>query len=128
MLTIHHSPADVLALTVEGTVGDADLTLVMDRLEPALAGHDPLHLFVEVRGFTGLAPAALPSYAARAFPLLAQLRRFGRIAVVADKAWLRAATRVESALLHGISYRTFLPDQHAAALAWIGKGSSPSLR
>jgi len=125
VLTIHHSPADVLALTVEGTVGDADLTFVMDRLEPALAAHDPLHLFVEVRGFTGLAPGALPSYAARAFPLLGQLRGFGRIAVVADQAWLRAATRVESALLPGISYRTFLPDQRAAALAWATEGVEP---
>jgi len=41
------------------------------------------------------------------------------VAVVADQAWIRAGTRIESALLPHISYRTYMPDERSEALAWV---------
>jgi hypothetical protein len=57
-------------------------------------------------------------------PLFGKLGRFGRVAVVADQAWIRAGTRPESALLPNISYRVYLPHERDEALAWVtGKSS-----
>src|SRR3546814_8073513 len=59
------------------------------------------------------------AYTARAMPLFGKLNRFGRVAIVADQAWIRLASRLESAILPFISYRVFEPDQRAEALAWV---------
>lgn len=55
----------------------------------------------------------------RAMPLFGKLDRFGRVAVVADQAWIRAGTRLESALLPSIRYRVTMPDERDEALAWV---------
>ena len=52
-------------------------------------------------------------------PLFGKLTRFGRVAVVADQTWVRIGTRVESAVLPFISYKTFEPAQREEALAWV---------
>ena len=114
------SPDDAVALTIEHKVTGADLDAIMDRLDGALAAHEKVNVFVETRGIDGIELSGLGHYAARALPLFGKLTRFGRVAVVADQAWIRAATRVESALLPFISYRVFTPDERDQALAWVG--------
>ena len=63
--------------------------------------------------------SGLAAHIARAAPLFAKLGRFGRVAVVADQVWIRALTRIESALLPHISYRVFKPEDRGAALTWV---------
>jgi len=60
----------------------------------------------------------MPHHMGRALPLFGKLGRFGRVAVVADQAWMRAATRFESAVLPNVSYRVFEPGERDEALAW----------
>ena len=81
-----------------------------------------MHMFIETRSLGTLELAGFGGHLARAIPLLKELRRFGRIAVVADQAWVRAGTRVESALLPFVSYRVFRPEQRDEALAWVAGG------
>jgi hypothetical protein len=52
----------------------------------------------------------------RSFPLFGKLDRFGRVAVVADQAWMRVLTRFESALLPYVSYRVYSPAERQEAL------------
>ena len=118
------APNEVIALRVSGKITGADLDAIMDRLDAAMTAHDKVHVFVETEGIDGIELSGLPSYMKRAMPLFGKLDRFGRVAVVADQAWVRLGTRLESALLPFISYLTFLPDQRGAALAWVeGKGA-----
>ena len=118
MLEMIDAPDDVIALRIAHKISGADLDTIMDRLDRAMAAHDKVHVFVETSQIDGIELSGLPGYTARALPLLATLNRFGRVAVVADQAWIRAATRVESALLPFISYRVFEPGERDAALAW----------
>lgn len=113
------SSDDVLALIVSGNITSADLDAIMARLEGVMARHDKTHVFVETRGIDGMELSGLPSYIARATPLFGKLTRFGRVAVVADQAWVRLGTRIESAVLPFISYRVFEPGQRDEALAWV---------
>lgn len=124
MLQWIDSADDVLALTVSDKITGAELDGIMDRLDEAMAKHDTIHVFVETRSIDGIELSGLPSYMARAMPLFGKLHRFGRVAVVADQAWIRAGTRAESAMLPFIRYRVFMPDERDAALVWV-TGASP---
>ena len=122
---MHHflpSNDDVIAVTLEDRITSDDLGALMDRIEGALARNPTLHMFVETRSLDSLELAGFGGHLARVTPLMKDLRRFGRIAVVADQAWVRAGTRVESALLPFVSYRVFEPDERARALAWVVEG------
>ena len=119
VLTILDSAPDVLAMTIEGSLTGDDLTRMLDRLEPMLEAGGKTHLFIETRSIDALQWSALPAYTARAMPLLGKLDRVGRVAVVADQLWIRAATRAESAILPFITYRVFEPAERADALAWV---------
>lgn len=125
MLEFIDTADDVLAAIVSHRISSADLAAMMERLEQCLARHDTVHVFVETSSLDGIEISGLTSYVARALPLFGQLRRFGRVAVVADQAWVRVAARIESAVLPAISYRTFEPHQRDLALAWVQGGPTP---
>jgi len=119
MLELLDTPGDVLAVKIAHKITGEDLDAVMDRLDAAMDRHDKVHVFVETQQIDGIELSGLPSYMSRAWPLFGKLNRFGRVAVVADQAWIRAGTRIESALLPHISYRTYMPDERGEALAWV---------
>jgi hypothetical protein len=85
-----------------------------------------VHVFVETHSIDGIQLPALREHMTRALPLFGKLGRFGRVAVVADQAWVRAGSRLESAILPSISYRVFTPDQGDAALAWVEGKATPA--
>lgn len=123
MLEFIGGPDDVVALHVSEKLTSTDLSMMMDRLEQAMARHEVVHVFVEVRSLDGMEFSGFGEHVSRAMPLFGKLRRFGRVAVVADQAWVRAGTRVESALLPSISYRVFQPPQREEALDWVRHGT-----
>jgi hypothetical protein len=113
------SSDDVIALQVSQKITGNDLQVIMDRLDDVMARHDKVHVFVETQSIDGIEVSSLPSYMARAMPLFGKLSSFGRVAVVADQAWVRVGTRLESALLPNIRYRTYMPEERDEALAWV---------
>jgi hypothetical protein len=119
MLEILNSGEDVIAIRVSDKITGADLDAIMDRLDVVMASRDKVHVFVETHGIDGIELSGLPSYMKRAMPLFGKLDRFGRVAVVADQAWVRFGTRLESAVLPSIRYRTYMPDERDEALAWV---------
>ena len=119
MIELIDSADDVIALRVTGKITGNDLDAIMDRLDEVMAAHEKVHVFVETHSIDGIELSGLPGYMKRAMPLFGKLSRFGRVAVVADQAWVRSGTRLESALLPFISYQTFLPEERDVALAWV---------
>lgn len=120
------SPDDVLALKISGTITGEDLDAIMDRTDAIMAKHDKVNVFVETEGIGGMQLSALPHHMSRALPLFGKLDHFGRVAVVADQAWMRVGSRLESALLPNISYMVVGPEQREAALAWAMEGEAVS--
>ncbi len=123
MLEMIDSADDVLALAVSDRISCNELDAVMNRLDGAMSRHDKVHVFVETRSIDGIEVAGLGAYMKRALPLFGKLDRFGRVAVVADQAWIRALTKVESVILPHIGYRVFEPDARDEALAWVTGGA-----
>jgi hypothetical protein len=126
MLEFLDTPDSILALKLTGSIKGADLDAIMDRLDAAFERHEIVHIFVETQGIDGIEIAGLPSYAARALPLFGKLKRFGRVAVVADQAWVRIGAQIESAILPFISYRTYEPEDRAKALTWVISAKEPA--
>lgn len=126
MLEMLNSGDDVIAVRVSDKITGADLDVIMNRLDVVMASPDKVHVFVETHGIDGIELSGLPSYIKRAMPLFGKLDRFGRVAVVADQAWVRFGTRVESAILPNISYRTYMPEEREEALAWVEGRSGQS--
>jgi len=122
MLEIIASPENAIALKISGAIKGQELDAIMDRLDAIMASHDKVHVFVETQGISSLELSSLPHYFSRAMPLFGKLRSFGRVAVVADQAWVRVGTRIESAMLPFISYRTYEPDEREEALEWVFTG------
>lgn len=117
------SADDVIALIISGRITGDDLTPIVDRIEGAMAAHGRVHIFVEADAISGIMFDEIGEYLGRALPLLGKLKHFGRVAIVADQAWIRAASRIESAALPFISYRVFKPGDRGAALAWVTGGA-----
>jgi hypothetical protein len=119
-------PENAIALTIAGTISDDDLKEIMDRLDTVMKQSERIDVFVETRHIDGIQLSALASYTARALPLFGKLKSFRRVAVVADQAWIRVGTRMESLLLPFISYRVFPPVQRDEALNWaFGRDDAP---
>ncbi|HWT43272.1 MAG TPA: STAS/SEC14 domain-containing protein [Sphingopyxis sp.] len=110
---------DVLAVRIHGKITGKELAEIMDRLDAAMATNEKVHVYVETRSIDGIEIAGLGAHLARAAPLMRKLDQFGRVAVVADQLWIRALTRIESALLPHISYRVFETEDRGAALMWV---------
>lgn len=119
MLEELDSVDDVLAIRVSHKITGADLDAIMDRLDRLMVNHRKVHVFVETHAIDGIELTSLPGYIARALPLFGKLDRFGRVAVVADQGWIRAGSRLESAMLPNIKYRVYEPDEREEALAWV---------
>jgi len=127
MIEFIEGPERALAAAVRGTITDLDLKQILDRLEKTMETVGTVDVFVETHQVTGMQLFALASYTKRALPLLGKLKAFGRVAVVADQAWIRAGTRIESLLLPFIAYRVFSPDAREEALAWVFRRDEDTL-
>jgi len=109
----------VIALRVTGHVARGDLDKCFDLLVESFANHPKVGLYVEVAGLTGFDTEALSQDFKRGWALLDKLDRFGRVAIVSDETWIRWLSRIESALLPGISYRTYKLAERQQALDWV---------
>jgi hypothetical protein len=96
MISVLDRPDDVIAISVSHKINGSDLESIMDRLDSVMAANDKVHVFVEARSIEGIEISGLPSYVARAMPLIGKVSRFGRVAVVADQSWVRVGTRLRA--------------------------------
>ncbi len=54
--------------------------------------------------------------------LLSLICKFDRVAVLADKNWVRKVSEIEGALIPGLDIKSFELDQEAEAEAWLAEG------
>lgn len=119
MLAFHDARDDVVALTVSERLTGADVDALLAMLDDRLARFPKVHVFVEARAVGSVDVRGLAGHVSGALPLLGRLGQFGRVAVVADQAWVRAITRAKSAILPFVSFRVFEPHRSAEALGWV---------
>jgi hypothetical protein len=109
----------VVALRVQGHIGRQDVAKSFDLLMESIASRPKTSLFIEVANLTGFDTEALADDFKLGRTLLDKLDRFDRVAIVSDQSWVRWASRIESALLPGISYRSYTLKEREQALDWV---------
>ena len=119
MLTITPLSSRAIEMVAEGHFTAADVTPALARLAQILDDTPSLDILADVRGSPSIALSAIAEEL-RHLPLLLRLiRQTDRVAIIADEAWVRAASRIESALIPGLHYEVY-PREHAAhAREWL---------
>ena len=126
MIDIHQPAPDRLDLVVRGTLDEHALQGAAVELEAKLAAGTALLL--DLRELDDVTAKGLARDAVEGMRLAGRLARCRRIAVVAAEAWLRAASRVDGALLPGVEVRTFGTGQIEEARGWLDADADASAR
>lgn len=110
----------ILGIRISGKVDLMDLLPVIGRVDSLLQGDAPLRGYVEIGDFDGVSLAALArdiKYAVTHFRALA--KRFERVAIVTDNAWIRRMAKFESLFIPGLEERVFAAADVVEAQAWV---------
>lgn len=107
----------VVELTVEGKITDADLRANIERLRDDLERNGKSRVIEVIQHFTGMEPRALWTDVKLGLPLSQKVRR---VAVVADHAWIRAASHL-GRFFTSAELKIFAPAQLSQARAWIAQ-------
>ncbi len=124
MLEILESDAGVVAVRVNGKLDHDAVEHAKAFFAKRFATDEKVHVYVEAENFTGFDIKELPGYLASAASFLPKLDHLGRIAIVSDTAWIRLASKLESAILPHVHYETFIGAEREQARAWVD-GRSP---
>jgi hypothetical protein len=121
MLDVMQVEGPVVAFRAEGTLTAEDYDRMTDAIDRQLRDHQNVGLFADVSGLHGLSFGALVRDFRYSVGKLGDLHRLNRVAVVSEKAWLRAWTQLAWMLVPRSSVRTFETAQRDAALAWTAE-------
>ncbi|HET9639258.1 MAG TPA: STAS/SEC14 domain-containing protein [Allosphingosinicella sp.] len=119
MMEILETEPGVIAVKFSGRMRAEEIDEVATLVECSLEANERTHVYVEIHDNFSFDVGAMAAYLPRGAAMLTKLDRFGRIAVVTEERWIRWATKIESAILPGISYETFELAEHVEALAWV---------
>lgn len=112
----------VVSVQVIGKLEKSDFEVLGPRLEPLLAEHGKLRLFIELVDFSGLTAGAAMEEVKLA---LKHFNDLERVAVVGDSAWEHGITVLAKPLTAG-ELRYFGAGNRDAAKAWLHEPSEPS--
>lgn len=107
----------VVEIKVDGKVTDAELTASIERLREDLEQHGKTRVLEVIEHFTGIEPQALWTDLTKGPPLA---QKVSRVAVVADQAWIRAATHLGRFFTRA-ELKAFEPSELDEARTWIAR-------
>lgn len=120
MLEILPSPPHLAAYRFTGTLTAEDYDRCIDDLEARLAGHGRIGIYCDLRGFTGITPAALARDLRYTLGKVGQFDRFARGAIVTGRQWLASVTDFAARFFPRTDIRSFGEDEAEQAMAWAG--------
>jgi hypothetical protein len=94
------------------------MTAEIDR---QLSTHERVALFADMSGLHGMSLDALARDVRYSLGKIGELHRLERVAVVSEKGWLRAWSRLAWMLVPRSTVRTFRSNERDAALAWTSE-------
>ncbi|AKC85655.1 STAS/SEC14 domain-containing protein [Pseudoxanthomonas suwonensis] len=118
MIEILPAPPHVAAYRFTGTLTAEDHDRCIQDLEARLAGHRRIGIYCDMRGFTGVTPAAVGRDLRYTLGKIGQFDRFARGAVVTGRQWLASVTDFAARFFPQIEIRSFGEDEAEQAMAW----------
>ncbi len=106
-------------LTIQGKITGPEMASGLTELLALSGGFEKGVMLYRIEGFKWPTFNAVMAEAIRIPKLFGLLKRFGKIAVISDKAWVRRAAAIEGAVIPKMKIKTFKPEQADAAEAWL---------
>ena len=119
MITITRPRPDRLDVSFAGKLDTAGMRTALDELSRQSQDIERGSLLLSVGDFDFPSLGAIGVELARIPEMLRVFRRFRRVAVLADAAWVRRLSEVEGALFPGMELEAFPTAQRAEAEAWL---------
>ena len=102
-----------------GKLDSAEMRVALDELSQQSEGIEHGLMLYRIGDFSLPTLGAVAVELARIPQLFRFVRRFDRMAVVADKEWVRKASELEGVLIPGLKIKAFDSIQEAEAEAWL---------
>lgn len=124
MIDIERIAPDAHQFLVYGEISRDDIAAFIAFAKAQVESGERSHALFDMTSIASLPTlSAITLELANMGTLMKWVYQLDRIAVVSDEAWLRAASRIESALLPGVSYAVYDADEADKARAFVlGKG------
>ena len=119
MFELKRDPKGFVRLSIGGEIDENQMRRGLDDFLASLAPEGKTDFLYTIANFEFPSIAAIAVEFGYVPRLFAALPRIGRIALVADEAWLRKAAEIEGHLIPGLTIRTFTPDMADAAEDWL---------
>ena len=102
-----------------GKLDSAEMRVALDELSQQSEGIEHGLMLYRIGDFSLPTLGAVAVELSRIPQLFRFVRRFDRMAVVADKEWVRKASELEGVLIPGLKIKAFDSIQEAQAEAWL---------
>lgn len=122
MLKIAKRNDQRIDLELQGQIGQDQMRAGLDDLLEASAEIKHGKMLYRITDFKVPTFGAIMIEFARLPKLFGLIRKFGRVAVLADGEWVRKISEMEGKLYPDLEIRAFEPDQEAEAEAWLEGG------
>lgn len=125
MFNLERKATNRLDIDVAGKIDRDEMNASLDALIEQAADIENGRMLYTLGDFELPTAGAIGVELRRLPKLLKTIRRFDRIAVVADEKWVRKAGEFEGSLLPGVEIRAFRPGEAAEAESWLtGAGTA----
>lgn len=102
-----------------GKLDSDGMKAALSELVAKAEGIEHGRMLYRIEGFKLPTLGAIGVEMSRLPELFRLIKKFDRVAVLADKKWIQGASEVEGALIPGLTIKAFDADQEAAAEAWL---------
>lgn len=118
MIEVLGSPSQVAAFRISGVYEAEDYQEVIDTLEYKLVRQQRVPIYMDMLDLNYTTVQAAAKRVGYSVAKLGEWHRFPRIAVISNRAWITAITRIFSALIPRVEIRTFDASERNQAMEW----------
>ena len=119
MMTIDVKEPNMIMLDIDGEITSETMAVGLDELIRLSANIKNGTMFYTIRNFQFPGLSALAVEFKKLPSLFNVIRKFDRIAVLADAGWIKTSSEIEGKLIPGLEIRAFNLDEEEQALAFL---------
>ncbi len=119
MMTIDLKEPNMIALDIDGEITSETMAIGLDELIRLSANIENGTMFYTIRNFQFPGFEALAVEFKKLPSLFNMIRKFDRIAVLADSGWIKTASEIEGMFMPGLKIKAFNLDEEEKALAFL---------
>lgn len=119
MLNVEENGPNRLDIELSGKLDAEEMKVALDDLIGKAAEFENGRMLYRVRDFNFPTLGAIGVEMSRLPQLFQLIGKFDRIAVLAEKEWIKKASEIEGAFMPGLEIKAFDLDEEAEAETWL---------